>query len=208
MDASESRLLLQKIEILQQEMSELRGRLEVQEHEIQQLKKQSTVEAVPSASSVSSSPLSAPTAPQGSLQQATAAESSNLSEQESYDQAFLLVSQKQYDEALAAFEIYLKQFPNGVHAIQAHYWMGEIYFLQWQSNKEKIAALDNAIQAFLTVTSQEQNPKALDALLKLGLIEVEKGNRTAARKYLTELKKRAPDSTAAKIAESELKKLN
>jgi len=187
MAATESRLLLQKIEILQQEVNELRGRIELQEHAISQIKKQETV--VP-------------------VEKSAMAVNTTNTEKEKYDEAFLLVSQKQYDEALAAFQAYLTNFPNGDHAGHANYWMGEIYFLQWQANKEKITVLDNATQAFLKVTVHGQNPKALDALLKLGLIEIAKNNQSAARTYLTELRERAPYSTAARVASAELEKLN
>ena len=184
MAVPESRLLLQKIEMLQQEVSELRGRIELEEHAISQIKKQETAETIV--------PVEKP------VEKNAMAVSTNT-EKEKYDEAFLLVSQNQYDEALTAFQTYLTNFPSGDYAGHANYWMGEIYFLQWQANKEKITVLDNATQAFLKITAHEQNPKALDALLKLGLIEIAKKNPVAARKYLTELRERAPHSTAPEL---------
>jgi tol-pal system protein YbgF len=208
-------LLLKKIEAIQQEVSELRGRIELQEHEIQQLRKNDPAAAVVPLPVVV--PLPAPVLVPAEKTLETPADlhsSANTNHDIStdkahYEKAFEFIGHQHYDEALAGFQSYLTSFPAGEQVANANYWMGEIYFLQWQANKDKVGFLDQATQSFLNITSHhDKHAKATDALFKLGLIEIEKNNTLAARKYLTELRQRYPSSTAARMAEAQLKKLN
>ena len=205
-------LLLKKIEALQQEVSELRGRIELQEHEIQQFKKNDPAVAEPLPVVV---PLPAPALVPAEKTLKTPPDlhsSANVetgTDKAHYEKAFEFIANQRYDEALAGFQSYLTSFPAGEQVANANYWVGEIYFLQWQSNKDKIAFLDEATRSFLTIAAHhDKHPRATDSLLKLGLIEIEKSNTVAARKYLTELRQRYPSSTAARMAEAQLKKIN
>ncbi len=253
-----TRLTLKQIEDLKQEISELRGLIEVQEHAILQLKKSqeefyldldkrlgqlqtqnpkekhkmnaatSTVDSKeklpdpyalakpvsPTIEDVKTSTLVTnkitevlpPPAPV-----AVANENVRVShppEKEAFESAYKLVRTKRYSEAVIAFKNYLTKFPEGEHAPNAHYWLGEVYMSQWQANKAKKELLDKANQEFLNITSKfPTHQKITDALLKLGLIENEKGNLEAARQYLTEVKDRYPGSAAARIAETRLQQL-
>ena len=80
--------------------------------------------------------------------------------------------------------------------------------VEWQKDAKNKALLDKAATAFSNVVSQfPGNPKVSDALLKLGIVESEKGNSVAARKYFMDVKSRYPGSAAARIAEARLKQL-
>jgi tol-pal system protein YbgF len=286
-----ARLTLKQIEELKQEISELRGLIEVQEHEIQQLKKSQqdfyldldkrlgqlqsegpkakrkitvsandTVEikekisevetldaskvanamgrakgeppqegasqksqdihleaVAPAAVKVEEAPAirlqSSNTVVSDPLSQPTqASENVNLAptvEKDLFESAYKMVRAKRYSEAVRAFRDYLTKFPTGEHAANAHYWLGEVYMSQWQTNKTKTELLDKANQEFLNITSKfPTHQKVTDALLKLGLIENEKGNLEAARQYLTEVKDRYPGTAAARIAETRLQQLH
>lgn len=135
-------------------------------------------------------------------------ESIKSNEKNAYEVAYSLVRNKKYDDAITAFQNYLVQYPHGERSPSAHYWLGEVYMVQWQQDKSKPVLLDKASQAFLTITTQfPTHNKVPDALLKLGLIENEKGNLDAARRYLMDAKSNHPGTAAARIAETRLQQL-
>lgn len=129
-------------------------------------------------------------------------------DQETYQHAYSFVRSKKYPEAVSALQDYLNRFKKGEQAPQAHYWLGEVYMLQWQNDKNNIALLEKAENEFNNITVEYPNhPKTADALLKLGLIEIDKGNSDSATNYLSEVKSRYPSSAAARIADHKLQQL-
>lgn len=250
---------LKQIESLKQEISDLRGLVETQEHAIETLKKSqqdlyldlekrlsvlqqahATHKAKPAVEtpqalnskptselapkkSASTLPVhaseavgSAPEASEISAAPSTESLSANITsvvkqgmavtEKEAYESAYNLVRLKQYAEAVAAFQNYLVQFKAGEYAANAHYWLGEIYMTQWNADKTSMEKLDKAVVAFSNLTTLfPKHPKAADALLKLGLIESEKGNIESAKKYFSQVKNRFPGSAAARIAAARIK---
>ncbi len=237
---------LKQIESLQQEMSELRGLVETQDHEIQQLKKSqkdlyldldkrlTDIQQKPSSAKekrTSAAPIvTEPKATQPILKTSEKMEtpgvlaplsvssassspamvvaSAHESEKEAYDAAYSFVRSKQYPEAIGAFQDYLSRFTEGEYAASANYWLGEVYLVQWQADKTNTDLLDKAISAFSNLTAQfPKHPKMADALLKLGIVENEKGNSLVAKEYFIDVKNRYPGSAAARIAESRLQQL-
>lgn len=246
-------LSLKLLESLKQEVSELRGLVETQDHEIQQLKKSQqdfyadldkrvnqiqspktasaskssakTTVVLPSAKGKSSVTI-VPTGATPSTSEAASVPKDELvvaeepektasirpkdlsGEKSTYEIAYNLVKTKKYTEATAAFQDYLTQYKDGPHAANAHYWMGEVYMVEWQQDNQDKTLLDKAAAAFSNIPAQfPSNPKVSDALLKLGIIENERGNEPAARKYFTDVKNRYPGSAAARIADTRLKQL-
>lgn len=152
----------------------------------------------------SSSPASTCTNPVTSKSESSQASK----EQEAYQAAYAFVRTKRYPEAISALQDYLSDFPKGTNNAPAHYWLGEVYMVQWQADKSNPELLDKASEAFTTLSKDfAQHPKAVDALLKLGIIEVERGNIQGAEQYFTEVKTKHPGTAAARIAESRLQKL-
>lgn len=247
-------LTLKQIETLKQEISELRGLIELQDHEMQQLRKSQEefyLDLDKRLSQLQSSDsntktkkkLVQPETRSSKIESQFSKEDIDLSktevsaevsetktisspdenvvaknetilpplvtEKDVFDDAYKFVRTKQYPEAISGFKEYLNRSPKGEYAPNANYWLGEIYMSQWQADKTNRGLLDRANQSFLNITSQfPKHPKVMDALLKLGLIENEKGNLDAARQYLTEVKDRYPDSAAARIAETRLQQLH
>lgn len=132
----------------------------------------------------------------------------NLNENDTYQTAYGYVRSKHYGEAIEALQQYIKRFPEGTQAANAHYWLAEVYMVQWQGDKTKSDLIEKASQEFKNVSTQFPNhTKAGDAILKLGLIEIDKGDMTTARQYLTEVKTRYPSTAAARIADARLQQL-
>ncbi len=185
--------LINKIDAMQQEISELRGKLEEQQNVVQILNQKQEklfVNSDPHLNTATNIKTDVVTA---------------VSEQTVFDSAYKLMNTKKYDAAITEFKDLLWQFPDGVHAASAYYWLGEIYLLQWQQNRSEQTLLEQAKQSFTNVTEKYQgSSKESDALLKLGMIEIDLENWTQARDILTKIIQKQPNSSRARIAESKL----
>lgn len=128
-----------------------------------------------------------------------------LAEKAIYEAASANLSAQQYSEAIEGFQRCVARFPQGSYAAQCYYWLGESYMAQWGSHKDDKTLLDKASQSFLIVTTRfPTHQRATDALLKLGMVEQEKGNFDVSKRYFEQVRDRYPDSAAARIAESHL----
>lgn len=125
-----------------------------------------------------------------------------------YQDAYDKVKNKRYDEAKESFKQYLKDFPQGEHAANAHYWLGEVQMVQWQSNKGNTKLLENAHQEFSILNEKFPNhTRTADALLKMGIIELENNDHESAKNHFTQVKTRYPETQAARIAETRLQEM-
>ena len=122
------------------------------------------------------------------------------SDQQNYQTAFDLISARRYDEAGAAFETFLAQFPTSPLADNAQYWLAETYYVRGEFGE--------ALPEFRKVLEQyPQSAKLPDALLKVGYCQIELGDRNAARTSLQEVMRQFPDTTAARLASQRLTSL-
>jgi tol-pal system protein YbgF len=116
-------------------------------------------------------------------------------EEAAYRAAYELVRLKRFDEAVAAFEGFLAEFPFGRYAPNAHYWMGELYLVITPPDPEL------ARQNFKLLLDQyPADAKVPDALYKLGRVQFIKGNRQRSREYLDEVIREYPSHAAAQLA--------
>ena len=102
-----------------------------------------------------------------------------VGEQEAYQAAYGLVRERQFGEALTAFDAFLSEFPFGRFAPNAHYWLGELYLVVEPVDPEA------ARQNFQVLLDQYPNDRKVpDALYKLGRVHALKGNAERSREYL------------------------
>jgi tol-pal system protein YbgF len=200
--------LFYQIQLLQQEVMQLNGRVEEQAHELRKLKEQSLERYVDldrrlsgAASSASADTSSAGsssavvTAPVAAGGQSQAAEQPG--EGAAYKAAYALVRGQKFDQAVQAFEQFQRDYPGGKYAPNAYYWLGELYLVIQPRD------LESSRQSFTLLLSQyPDNSKAPDALFKLGKVQFEKGNREKAREYLDRVISEygSTNSSAVKLA--------
>ncbi|HEI8865927.1 cell division protein CpoB [Serratia sp. AKBS12] len=144
-----------------------------------------TAGAAAAASSAGSS--SAPAA-------ASAAPASTGDENSDYNAAVsLALEKKQYDQAISAFQGFIKQYPKSTYQPNANYWLGQLFY-----NKGK---KDDAAYYFaVVVKNYPKSPKAPDAMYKVGIIMQEKGQADKAKAVFQQVIKQYPTSDAAKQA--------
>ena len=207
--------LFYQIQQLQQEVMRLNGKVEEQSHELRQLREQSLQRYVDldkrlsagvagsaaapiacgEAATVVSGPVVAAASPVAAAGQSEVAE--QRGEGESYRAAYALVRGQQFDQAVPAFKQFLRDYPDGKYAPNAHYWLGELYLVSQPPD------LESSRQAFMLLLSQyPDNSKAPDALYKLGKVQFMKGNREKAREYLDQVIRDygSTNSSAVKLA--------
>lgn len=199
--------LFLQIQQLQQDVMRLNGVVEEQSHELRMLKEQSLERYIDldrrlsgaggTGAPTGSSPGSGSTTPAvsgvagGGAGQAV----EKPGEGEAYHSAYALVAGRQFPQAVGAFQQFLRDYPDGRYAPNAHYWLGELYLVVEPQD------LESARQAFtLLVNSYPTHPKVPDALYKLGKVHFLKGNRERAREYLDGLIKGYGDTSAARLA--------
>ena len=117
-----------------------------------------------------------------------------------YRDAFKLLKESQYEQALVAFKNFLKDYPNNSLSNNAQYWIGEANYVM---QNYEIAI--NEYQALLNTYPNSQ--KTSHALLKIGYSYVELGNIAEAKKTLKEVIRQYPDTTASKLATERLRKI-
>lgn len=121
-------------------------------------------------------------------------------ERQAYLSAFNLLKSGQYDQAVSAFDSFLKQYPASGYADNAWYWKGEAEYV----NRK----YDLAMSDFQSLVSKyPTSAKIPGALLKIGYIHYEQGKYDQARQTLTSLRKKYPDSTAASLAQKRLERM-
>lgn len=118
-----------------------------------------------------------------------------------YQAAFDLLRDGKYAEATAAFRQMLVRFPNSALADNAQYWLGESYYVTRNFNE--------ALRAFRVVVDKYPESRKLpDALLKIGYCDYELQNWKAARSALSQLVQQYPDTTAARLAQQRLARMD
>lgn len=190
---------LDKISKLEQEVRELRGQLEEQAHIIKRLEKQAKQPeptVAPNKTSVSENPETLK--PQADSKKVATANAAD--EQQIYKDAYTLLRNKQYSQAIPAMKNYIDLYPAGQFTENAHYWLGELYLLQGDSG----AARNEFTQI---VTKFPSSVKVPDAMLKLGTISAEGNQWAEAKKQFNNIVARYPESSAAKLAEQRLQQI-
>ncbi len=104
------------------------------------------------------------------------------------DDATYLAAEQPYlennqNQAKSRFEDYLKQFPNGQHAQNAHFYLGQIYFADGKN--------DQAIPHFEYVLNRERSEFTEQALARISELYLGKKDYQNALKYLTRLEAEA-----------------
>lgn len=215
--------LVMQVDRLQQEIQQLRGELETQQHTLDALNRRlqdqyrdldqrmggaagsnaqpPRPEAAPSPSS-SLSPgtgLNLQPRPEA-IDASSPAHTTGQNPEAAYKAAFNQLKSGQYKEAIASFQSFITSFPGGAYIDNAQYWLGEAHYVQRDYDKA-LAEFDKVLKLY------PQSPKVPDALLKMGYIQADKGNTKDSNALLKRLIQHYPESTAAGLAQKQLERL-
>jgi len=197
--------LQQQLDTMQGEVDELRGAVEQHTNQLEKvlqrqrelyLEIDKRVEALKQAGPVATGTASLPA---GSTGVATTTPPAGLSEADAYDAAVnLILKTKEYDKAIPAFERFLEAYPQSDYADNAHYWLGQLLFnkQQWEPSKRSFATV---------VDTFTESSKRAEAMVKLGLIAQRTGDANTAKNWFERVVAEYPNTTAAKLAASNLR---
>ncbi len=118
-------------------------------------------------------------------------------EQKDYDAAMLLFKAGDYKAAAGALDAFVRRYPESGYAANAQYWLGNAFYAQ-RDCKSAIAAQQVVLKAY------PDSPKAADAMLNIASCQTELKDK-AAKKTLQDLIKTYPDTPAAETAKERLK---
>ncbi|MFB3090166.1 MAG: tol-pal system protein YbgF [Gammaproteobacteria bacterium] len=247
--------MLQQIELLQKEIAQLRGEIEVNNHVLDQMKKRqrdlytdvdrrlqsiensgSSTDRNPPLETLGTTETINPPenlhwnqaettaltlkqvetqTPQESTsgQQAVTATEDTATEinidtetdpvqiQAEYQQAFKLLKQSQYDQAIKAFAKFVKAHPDNQYSDNAQYWMAEALYVNRQ--------YEDAIREYNNLVSNyPESQKVPHGLLKIGYSYQELGKAEEAKLWYTDVRQRYPGTTASRLADDRLKHIN
>ncbi|WP_312949508.1 cell division protein CpoB [Superficieibacter sp.] len=115
-----------------------------------------------------------------------------------YNAAVALVQDKsRQDDALTAFQNFIKKYPDSTYLPNANYWLGQLNY-----NKGK---KDDAAYYFANVVKNyPKSPKAADAMFKVGIIMQEKGDTAKAKAVYQQVINKYPGTDGAKQAQKRL----
>ena len=253
--------MLQQIQRLQQEVTELRGQIEVNQHEMEKLSERqrklyndldervtrldqpvsrtgtpadeappleiiTPVEEVTTAGTGSDAALTVETLTPETTDEESVADEETLAEemsveeetvppleeqalqqpapqesplvaQSQYQEAFGLLRNADYDQAIIEFDKFLAKYPDSKYSDNAQYWMGEAYYVTRRFN-------DAITEYMKLISNYPDSQKVPNGLLKIAYSYYELGQKEEGNRILKELIERYPDSSAASDAEKRL----
>ena len=198
--------LQQQLSDTQRDIDSLRGQIQESQYQLNQVtERQKNIyqqldtlsSSGASASQAASGDASAPAAGGASApaDNAAAAPTQSGDANTDYNAAVALVlEKKQFDQAIAAFQAFVKKYPDSTYQPNANYWLGQLNY-----NKGK---KDDAAYYFATVVKKyPKSPKSADALYKVGVIMQEKGDNAKAKAVFQQVVKQYPNTDTAKQAQ-------
>ncbi|EHM38196.1 cell division protein CpoB [Hafnia alvei] len=206
--------LQQQLSDNQRDIDSLRGQIQESQYQLNQVverQKQILLQldsqgsastgatAAPAASASTGSDSSAAAAPAAATA-STAAEApaSSGDANTDYNRAVdLVLVKKQNDQAITAFQSFVKQYPDSTYQPNANYWLGQLFY-----NKGKKD--DSAYYFAVVVKNYPKSPKAPEAMYKVGVIMQEKGQADKAKAVYQQVIKQYPTSDSAKQAQKRI----
>lgn len=209
--------LFYQLQLLRQEVQELRGLVEEQDYKINRLTKDtqaqyrdvdrrlaeglrspggaspsrvgSTGESAGTGSIAEGVPTANPDVAVVNASGGTGATASP-NEQSAYSTALELMKKQNFDESRVAFDRVISDYPNGKFTPNAFYWLGELHLAKSENERAR--------QSFAQVVNlYPEHQKAADALYKLGVTYHRLGDDTRARDYLARVQSQFPGTSSA-----------
>jgi len=222
--------MIQQVDEISEEIGLLRGDIEVQGNDINEIKKrqrelyldidrrlrdiesgataaaprgQISIPQVDSAASSTTSQQTPSVTPPTTTQPTTPAPSPSVKQSEekaAYQAAFDTLKEGRYKQAKTELKAFLVKFPNSSYAGNAQYWLGEAQYVT-RNFEQGIVEFEKVISKYPT------SNKLPDAMLKLGYTFYELKQFPQSKAILQDLRDRFPQATAARLATKRLDRI-
>ena len=210
--------MLSQLQQLRTELQALQGAIEQLQHENEQLKQRGRDQyldldgrlnrleggsVAPQAQPEPAKPAAASVEKAPTVRGDAGAVAAAGDERAAYNVAFDALKGGKYDESARLFQGFLEQYPNGVYAPNALYWLGESYYTSGEYEK--------AARIFAeSYKKYPKGPKVADSLLKMGMSLGQAGKKKEACVTLKQLKKEfttGGDAVTLRRADQEMSRL-
>ena len=121
-------------------------------------------------------------------------------EKTSYQAAYETFKQKKFKQARQEMLVFIQKYPKGEYADNAHFWIGESYFMSGQY-KQANTYFKQVVRRF------PRGNKVPDAMYRSGACEARLMNTALAKKSFQNLIQKYPTTVAARKAKKSLKNL-
>ena len=199
-DAARLGELYYRLQVLQQEVQELRGLIEEQAYQMERLSRQQQEHYIDLDRRLMALRGTGEDAPLGDLAGGQWVGELARSERQAYADAYDLMGAKRYQESVLAFDQLIRDYPNGQFTPNAFYWLGELYALLEETEKSRQSLAQ-------VVNLYPDHAKVPDALYKLGVVHDRLGDQERALEYLNRVISSYPESSAAGMADKYAKTL-
>nr|WP_113864619.1 cell division protein CpoB [Brenneria salicis]NMN92189.1 tol-pal system protein YbgF [Brenneria salicis ATCC 15712 = DSM 30166]RBP67525.1 tol-pal system protein YbgF [Brenneria salicis ATCC 15712 = DSM 30166]RLM32487.1 cell division protein CpoB [Brenneria salicis ATCC 15712 = DSM 30166] len=196
--------LQQQLSDTQRDIDNLRGQIQESQYQLNQVVERQKqiyqqIDGLSSSSPAAASTDSAPAtgADTGAANNAAPAATTGDVNRDYNEAVALVLEKKQYDQAISAFQAFVKQYPDSTYQPNANYWLGQLNY-----NKGK---KDDAAYYFANVVKNyPKSPKSAEALFKVGVIMQDKGQTDKAKAVYQQVVKMYPNTESAKQAQKRL----
>lgn len=185
--------LQSQLDLLSQEMSMLQGNLELFNHKIEEIenRQRNLYQLIEEQKKAKVQPVT----------NVDNAKPESKNEQLAYQSAVdLVLVNKEYQQAISAFEAFVVDYPKSEYVANAQYWLGQLLYKQKKRDEARAAFL-------IVIEDYPKSNKRADALFKIGLIDEYLGNLTSAKSFYQKSVSEYPNSSAAELAKERLKVL-
>ena len=192
-----------QIEALKQEVANLKGDLEVAQHNLeatQTRQKDLYTDTDTRLRRIESGPAPAPTPANGASGAAAPVAAAEEKDAKALADANLLSQSAKHKEAFAAFDSFLKEYPTSKLAPEALYGMGYSQF-GLKNYKSSIATQQKVLDL------HPESAKVPEAMFNMANSQIQLGQVSSAKKTLRDLIARFPDATVTPNAQKRLKAL-
>ncbi len=173
--------MYERLENLTQEVQTLRGELD----DLNNSYKQPQDAALPAAE------------PDPAAKAAQEAQDRDIEARQALDAALKNVNKQSYDKAISSLTSFAQKYKGSKLVPEALYWLGSCYYAK--GNFTRAIEIENRV-----VSNYSSHGKVPDALLILGMAQLDAKKTDAGKATLNRLVKQYPKSEAAKIAKSQL----
>ncbi|KKO45785.1 prenyltransferase [Arsukibacterium ikkense] len=191
----------QQLQILLDEVSQLRGVTETHTYQLEEMVQRQRdlyQEIDRRVGALQSSTSAQPAVASNVNNVPTVSYSSNMSENDAYDKAVnMVLKDRRYDAAIPEFEAFLKSYPDSTYAPNAHYWLGQLLF-----NNNELAKAKTHFER--VIANYATSNKVPDALLKLGQVAERENNKDAALRFYRRLTSEHASATSARLAQERI----
>lgn len=194
-----------QLDAMQQEVSEIRGELEVHSYKLEQILQRQRelyleIDKRIQAAMITPAPQQVPAASQApAVAQMPAALPAD--ENLVYERAVnLILKDKRYEQAIPEFQGFLQTYPESTYAPNAHYWLGLLLF-----NKQLWGESEYHFER--VVTGYPDSSKRPDSMLKLGVIAQQQNNKAKALQLYQRVVAEYPNTSVKKLAEARIRNM-